>query len=142
MNCINFRTRTKKYEKYFYCTKLKKNISYEDCKNCSCKEYKKMKTIAKRSKKLAKLERDRDKNITKSGICDACHKFCNHLDSHEVYGGSNRKRSIENGFVKEICRECHSNEDKINELRIDTQIEYEKEHTREEFIQIIGKSYV
>ena len=98
--------------------------------------------IKKKSSKLAKLERQRDKDIIKVGICDYCGKQCKRLDPHEVYGGSNRQRSIKNGFVKKLCRECHSNEKIIAQLKIDTQKEYEKEHTREAFIKIIGKSYI
>ena len=98
--------------------------------------------MKKKSKKLAKLERQRDKEIVKSGICEFCGKFSKRLDPHEVYGGSNRKRSIAHKFVKLLCRECHSNENIINQLKIDTQKEYEKNHTREEFITLIGKSYL
>lgn len=98
--------------------------------------------IKKRSSKLAKLERQRDKELTKSGKCEYCGKVCKKLDPHEVYGGSNRKRSIVNNFVKLLCRECHSNKDVIKQLRIDTQKEYMKTHTKEEFIKIIGKSYL
>ena len=89
--------------------------------------------IKKKSKKLAKLERQRDKNIDKSGECEYCHRNFKHLDSHEIYGGSNRKRSIKYGFVKKLCRECHSNEKILKQLRIETQKEFEKNHTREEF---------
>lgn len=99
-------------------------------------------TIKKKSKKLAKLERQRDKNLVKEGICEFCGNYSRHLDSHEVYGGSNRKRSIQHKFVKLICPKCHSNETIINQLRIDTQKEYEKTHTRQEFINLIGKSYL
>ena len=98
--------------------------------------------IKKKSSKLAKLERQRDKDIVKSGKCDYCHIVKKRLDPHEVYGGSNRQISIKNGFVKMLCRECHSNEKIINQLRIDVQKEYEKNHTREDFIKIIGKSYL
>lgn len=98
--------------------------------------------IKKKSTKLAKLERQRDKVLVKSGICENCGKFSKRLDPHEVYGGSNRKRSIKHKFIKLLCRECHSNENIINQLRIDTQKEYEKIHTHEEFIKIIGKSYI
>lgn len=100
------------------------------------------KTPKKKSKKLTKLEKQRDKNIIKYGECDFCHKKFKHLDPHEVYGGSNRKRSILNGFVKKLCRMCHSNEKILNQLKVDTQIEFEKTHTREEFIKLIGKSYL
>ena len=99
-------------------------------------------TIKKKSKKLAKLERQRDKNLVKEGICEFCGNYSRHLDPHEVYGGSNRKRSIQHKFVKLICPKCHSNETIINQLRIDTQKEYMKTHTEEEFMKLIGKSYL
>lgn len=106
-------------------------------------EKKKEKTkIKQKSNKLAKLERQRDKDLIKSGICENCGKYSQRLDPHEVYGGSNRKRSIKHKFIKLLCRECHSNENIINQLRIDTQKEYEKSHTKEEFIKLIGKSYI
>lgn len=98
--------------------------------------------IKKKSNKLAKLERQRDKDIIKSGKCEYCGKYSERLDPHEVYGGSNRKRSIKHKFVKLICPKCHKDEETIKQLRIDTQKEYEKTHTREEFIKIIGKSYL
>ena len=98
--------------------------------------------IKKRSNKLAKIERQRDKDLTKSGICEYCGTYSKRLDPHEIYGGSNRKRSIKHKFVKLICPRCHSNEEIINQLRIDTQKEFEKKRTREEFIKIIGKSYI
>lgn len=98
--------------------------------------------IKKRSNKLAKIERQRDKDLTKSGICEYCGNYSKRLDPHEIYGGSNRKRSIKHKFVKLICPRCHSNEEIINQLRIDTQKEFEKKNTREEFIKLIGKSYI
>ena len=98
--------------------------------------------MKKKSNKLAKLERQRDKDLIKSGICENCGKYSQRLDPHEVYGGSNRKRSIKYKFIKSLCRECHSNENIINQLRIDTQKEFEKTHTKEEFIKLIGKSYI
>ena len=108
----------------------------------SAEKTKKSAEIKKKSNKLAKLERQRDKDIIKEGICEFCGNYSKKLDPHEVYGGSNRKRSIKHKFIKLICRECHSNENIINQLRIDTQKEYEKNHTREEFIKLIGKSYL
>lgn len=98
--------------------------------------------IKKKSNKLAKLERQRDKDIVKSGICEYCGQYSKRLDPHEVYGGSNRKRSIKCKFIKLICPKCHSNEEIINQLRINIQKEFEKEHTREKFIKLIGKSYI
>lgn len=98
--------------------------------------------IKKKSKKLAKLERQRDKDITKTGKCEYCQQYSKRLDPHEVYGGSNRKRSIQNGFVKKLCRKCHSNKEVIEQLKVEVQKEFEKTHTREEFIKLIGKSYI
>lgn len=98
--------------------------------------------IKKKSSKLAKLERQRDKGIVKEGICEFCGKYSKHLDPHEIFGGSNRKRSILNNFVKKLCRECHSDEKVIAKLRIEAQKEYMKTHTEEEFIKLIGKSYI
>lgn len=98
--------------------------------------------IKKKSNKLAKLERQRDKNLIKSGICEVCGRYSKQLDPHEIYGGSNRKRSIKHKFVKLLCRKCHDNKEIIKQLRIDTQKEYMKTHTKEEFIKLIGKSYI
>lgn len=106
------------------------------------KRKKEVTTIKKKSKKLAKLERLRDKNLVKEGICEFCGNYSRYLDPHEVYGGSNRKRSMEHKFVKLLCRKCHDDEDIIKQLRIDAQKEYMKTHTEEEFIKLIGKSYL
>ena len=106
------------------------------------KQEEKITKIKRKSTKLAKLERQRDKDLIKSGICEFCGNYSKQLDPHEVYGGSNRKRSIKHKFVKLICRKCHGNEDIIKQLRIDTQKEYMKTHTKEEFIRLIGKSYI
>ena len=98
--------------------------------------------LKKKSSKLAKLERQRDKNLVKEGICEFCGKYSKRLDPHEIFGGSNRKRSIEHKFVKLLCRRCHDNEDIKKQLRIDAQKEYMKTHTEEEFMKLIGKSYL
>ena len=98
--------------------------------------------MKKKSSKLAKLEKQRDKDIVKSGKCEFCGRECKRLDPHEVYGGSNRQRSIKHKFIKLICRECHSNEKIIAQLRKDVQREFEKNASREAFIEIIGKSYL
>ncbi len=106
------------------------------------KETKPKTEIKQRSSKQAKLERDRDKKVVKSGKCDGCHKNFKHLDPHEVYGGSNRKRSIEYGFVKMLCRKCHGDNKVLQRLKVEVQKEYEKTHTRDEFIKIIGKNHI
>ncbi len=117
--------------------------SFNPCPKQKVKEkQEEVKVIKKKSNKLAKLERQRDKKIVKYGECEYCHRKFKHLDPHEVYGGSNRKRSMTNGFVKMLCRECHSNNKIVEQLKIDTQKEFEKTHTREEFIKIVGQSFI
>lgn len=141
-NCIHLTQRTKKYKPYFFCRLKKQQITLQECKNCSEQKYKEIKPIKKKTNKLAKLERQRDKNLIKAGICECCGRYSERLDPHEVYGGSNRKRSIKYKFVKLICPECHSSESKIMQLRVKTQKEYEENHTRADFIALIGRSYI
>ena len=111
-------------------------------KQSSAENKQKKGQIKKKSSRLAKLERQRDKNLVKEGICEVCGNYSKHLDPHEIFGGSNRKRSIEHKFVKLLCRKCHDDEDIIKQLRIDAQKEYMKTHTEEEFIKLIGKSHI
>ena len=40
MNCVYFRIRSKNYQKYMYCTKERKIVDYDYCKECNCKEFK------------------------------------------------------------------------------------------------------
>lgn len=149
MRCKHFRKRSYRKSIFLYCNKQNKEITFDNCKNClkfERREYKELnksnKPMKKKSKKLAKLERERDKDKTKMGYCQCCYKWSSRLDPHEVYGGSNRLRSIKQGFVKDICRLCHDDEEKILELRKEVQAEFEETHTREEFIQLIGWSYL
>ena len=125
------------------CKYHKRYINYKvDCENCSKTIFVRNKPIKKVSAKRMKLEKERDKNLVKKGKCDYCKKYCDKLDAHEVYGGSNRTRSIKNGFVALICRECHQNPEIIQELKKQYQAKYEYTHSREEFIDLIGKSFL
>jgi len=125
------------------CRYYKRYINYKvDCENCSEAILTINKPIKKVSKKRMKLEKERDKNLVKSGKCDYCKRYSDRLDPHEVYGGSNRKRSIENRFIALLCRECHQNEEILQELKKQYQRRYEYTHSREEFIKLIGKSYL
>lgn len=146
MNCIFLRCKQKKGLKFLYCKTKKKKISFEGCKNCSLKQFKVYKKMKNKSQKLKQAEQKRysifTSNLKICFMCDLDGKQVKKADLHEVYGGSNRQRSIKNGFVKIICRKCHDDEKEIIKLRKETQLEYEKNHTREEFIQLIGKSYL
>lgn len=124
--------------------KLFKTITYiDECKKCLKSESRVNKSIKKITSKRIRLEKNRFSIFTKNfNQCFYCKTKQNKMDLHEVYGGSNRTRSMINGLVVPLCRKCHSNEDIISKLRIDLQKEYEKTHTREEFIKLIGKSYI
>jgi hypothetical protein len=73
------------------------------------------------------------------------------IEKHHVFGGTaNRKISEKNGFVVDLCsyhhrdsREgVHFNKDLAILLKQKFQKVYEQEHTREEFIKLIGRSYL
>ena len=62
--CKHFRVRSKKYQKYFYCLKLKKKIDVKKCLTCEYKDYKTQNKWKNKSKKLNKLERNRTSILT------------------------------------------------------------------------------
>ena len=68
------------------------------------------------------------------------------VDIHEIYSGCNRRVSMENKFCVPLCRHHHilaTIDKKLNnELKEMCQAEFEKTHTREEFIKLIGKNYI
>ena len=110
-------------------------------------KYKEIKAIKNKTNKQAKLENSRYSIITNDlKHCYICTerglKDIPKDDLHETYGGSNRKRSIENGFVVPLCRKCHQDDEILKFLQRFMQLEYEETHTREEFIKLIGKSYL
>ena len=145
MNCIYFKKRTKKYELYFFCSKQRKNITFEDCKKCPYKEYKKSYQIKNKSNKLKNLESKRYSILTDNyNKCYRCPNPKKH--THEIYGGRNRKVSMIHGFTIPLCDECHrkteEDMDFDKEFKIECQIEYMKTHTEDEFIALTGKSYI
>lgn len=138
---------SKKLNGGFKCLKHKSNIiSLLTCKNCPELILKRNKGIRKVTDKQKELNKNRfsifTNDFNKCYYCKKSKKENEKLDLHEVYGGSNRTRSIKNGFVIPLCRMCHSNEEIIRRLRIIIQKEYEKTHTRQEFIQIFSKNYI
>lgn len=131
----------------FECKRNKKTINIKECSNCKLKEYKKKPpsaNIKKRSYKLAKLERNRFSVFTKDlEHCILCGKKKEHL--HEIFFGSNRKNSIECGFVIPLCSECHSemhkNHDWQDFWHKKGQLYFEKNiGSRDDFIRLFGKS--
>jgi len=82
---------------------------------------------------------------------DRCY-FCSRPRQaiHEVYFGSRRQTSIKNGFCVGLCaahhnmsnNSVHKNREMDLQLKQLYQKEYEKNHTREDFINLIGQSYL
>lgn len=100
--------------------------------------------MKQKSSKLIKLERNRYSILTDD--LESCY-ICKspNADIHEIYGGRNRKVSMANGFCLPLCRHHHQVVETyahadfhFKEL---CQIEFEKTHTRDEFMQLIGRNY-
>lgn len=74
------------------------------------------------------------------------------LQVHHIYFGKNRKISDANGFwvwllpiyhtESNIAVHCKNGEALDRELKEDCQRKYEETHSREEFIKLIGRSYL
>jgi hypothetical protein len=72
------------------------------------------------------------------------------LENHHIFGGPYRKKSEKYGFVITLCHRQHNeppdgvhhNRANSNELKRMAQTEYEKTHSRTEFISEFGKSYL
>lgn len=146
MKCIYLKVRSKKLQKYLYCSKRKEQITYKDCTKCMCKEYKQIKKIKKQSKNQRKLEAKRFSIITNNlDICYIC-KQKRKRDLNEVFGGSNRRKSMEWGMVIPICGDCHSEWHLKEELRREYQQEaqqiFEKEYSHDLFMAEFKRNYL
>jgi hypothetical protein len=144
-NCINLKQGFGKLK----CTKLKKEITWSDCKNCEFKEYKKVeyKPIKQRTYKQAKMEKDRFSILTKDlKHCYICKKPKE--DLHEIYIGSKRRTSIRYGLVLPLCRlhhsEMHNNSEMYLKWLKKGQLVFMKHYnkTADEFREIFGKNYL
>lgn len=86
---------------------------------------------------------------------DSCF-FCGAYDwteTHHIFNGNpNRKISDKHGFTVRLCARCHRvGKDSVHNarntgkdlfLKQECQKAYEENHTREEFIALIGKNYL
>ena len=69
---------------------------------------------------------------------------------HHIYFGSgNRKISDNNGFIVPLCHQCHTGNTGVHfdrerdlQLKQDCQRAYERTHSREDFILLIGRNYL
>lgn len=80
--------------------------------------------------------------------CIVCHTQSN-LHWHHIFFGPLRGVSEKNGFTAWLCVRHHTGTDGVHsnraldlELKRLCQHEYEKTHSREEFMALIGKNYL
>lgn len=157
MNCKHLKIKQKKYKKYIYCNNLKKEITFDDCKNCKYKEYKKNKPIKKRLNKLVKKEKERYSiiytNLTKCCECglnngdyDIRIKGYTYISKNEVFEGAYRSKSMQLGMITPFCKYCHDlfhNDIYFNlKYKIMFQKKYLESHTIDEFISTFGQNYI
>ena len=145
--CINLRLRSKQYNKYFFCKKINKVISLNECKSCIYKEYKKSvsnnlkKPLKHVSKKRAKLERNRFSLFTDN--LDKCY-FCNKPkdDLHELLGGKNRNNSMKYGLVLPVCRKHHNEIQHSQYYKRIAQIKFQEVYPGVDFVDIFKINYL
>ena len=86
---------------------------------------------------------------TESGICYIC-KRQTETALHHIYFGSKRKMSDKNGFVCFLCPDCHQYGNRAVHrcretdllLKAKCQKVYEKTHSRDEFMTLVGRNYL
>lgn len=112
--------------------------------------YPKQKTKKRRKKHPPSIVRQ------EPGTCYLCVRlhgnYVQHraLHKHHVYDGPNKPISEEHGFWVYVCWRHHTYgkeaaHEQIDSLRImqeDVQREYEKTHTRQQFMALIGRNYL
>jgi len=86
-------------------------------------------------------------NQTECYIC----KRTGYLEEHHIFKGYNRKYSENYGLKVKLCPTCHRSEQGIHgrdgakldrRLKVEFQGLFEKTHSREEFMKLIGKNYI
>lgn len=91
----------------------------------------------------------------KDGTCYLCmlngdYRIHRYTEEHHIYGGVNRAISEANGFKCHLCLDhhrngpeaVHNNMENMRLLQRECQRAYEETHTREEFMELIGRNYL
>lgn len=145
MNCINYRTRTKKGIKYGFCKKNHKEVPLF-CKNCNLVDYKQQKPLKNRTNKQNKKEKERFsiiyQDLTKCCVCSS--KIG--IEKNEIFEGSYRSLSIKYGMVCPFCKKHHDlfhNNSIFNlQYKVMFQKKFMENHSLEEFIAIFKQNYI
>lgn len=86
----------------------------------------------------------RDKKREKRGICSCCGKKID-TTIHHIFGGAYRRRSEKNDFVMELCFDCHRkmhDTDLGEKTKRVFQAKYEKQHSHDDFVKLMGNSWL
>lgn len=82
-------------------------------------------------------------------VCYLCGKVCGLEIHHCISGVANRKISEKYGLKVWLCHECHTGKNgaqydpqKNILLKAEAQKAFEKDHTRTEWMKLIGKNYL
>lgn len=92
----------------------------------------------------------------KDGTCYLCMELDNdfrrwqQLHEHHIFPGKNRASSEAEGLKVYLClnhhiigpNAVHNNKENMDYLKKEGQMAYERENSRERFIEIFGKSYI
>ena len=149
--CKNLRYRSKKKTIYLYCAEKKKTIERNECFCCNYITFNKSVSnrlkigLKSKSKKLNKMERNRESIIThdktKCFICGSKRA----LTWHEIFRGRNRSNSIKYQLILRLCLNCHKlyqNNKEFNDYwHAHAQTIFEKKYPNENFIKIFHKNY-
>ncbi len=106
--------------------------------------------VKKRKKHKASILHQRDGTCYLCAKLDGNYQYHEVLHKHHVFGGPNRTISEAEGFTVHLClghheigdAAVHNNQENMRILQRDAQREYEKTHTREQFMKLIGRNYL
>lgn len=94
---------------------------------------------------ISLLRTMRVKKRSKKGFCRMCGTV-GATEIHHVYPGAYRLKSDKNDFVIELCHACHmsihDDPEKMRALKESTQKAFEKQHSHEEFVRRMGRSWL
>lgn len=88
---------------------------------------------------------------TTKGICYRCQKYCQTELHHIIHAGCSKKKQERMGLIVYLCPECHrgtygmhGTKGAENDLDMKkmAQMMYEEDHSREEWMQEIGRNYL
>ena len=87
----------------------------------------------------------------RNGICYMCNRGIPTEVHHIYFGAKNRKVSDRHGFIVHLCNDCHRGTNGVHGkygylvdtyLKKSCQLKYEETHTRQEFMDLIGRNYI